>query len=265
MGRSREPVKKETCSPEFLFNRRSNGFYNVETGGRVTQKRACNAPLAYPVPRTLGIPIYYANLSTGPNSWDQPSIETKIDEAKAFFERYCITLQIDTVPVNQREVVDFDQRFRANNPNPGAAANIAKGACDALWGRKGKPQEVIFVLFVGDFGQIKYGDRIDDISGCFSKVKCALIESVPDKESDNIVTHELIHALGQVQGADLAWSIPGGDQKENTWNHGSCLDEDMGNIPRGNPGVSVDLAATRLLDYAAWVQFYKYSKTIKDF
>jgi hypothetical protein len=271
MGRSprrnepRKQPEQETCSPEFLFNRRSNAFYNIETGGRVKKKRACDKPLAYRVPRTLSIPIYWANLSTGANSWDKATITRKIDEAKAFFDRYCITLQIDEVLVNNREVVDFDQRFRVNAPGPDDAASIVEGACDALWQRKGKPQELIIVLFVGNFGQIRYGDRVDDISGCFARFKCALIESVPDKQSQNILTHELIHALGQVQGADLAWAIPGGDQKENTWNHGSCPDEDMGNIPRMNPANPVNLAATRLLDYAAWVQFYKYSKTIKDF
>jgi hypothetical protein len=272
MGRSprrneprKQPEEQETCSPEFLFNRRKDAFYNIETGGRVTKQRACDKPLALSVPRTLSIPIYWANLSTGANSWDKPSITAKVDEAKTFFERYCITLQIEEVPVNNREVVDFDQRFRLNNPGPDDAARIVRDACEALRVRKGSPDAVVFVLFVGNFGQIRYGDRVDDISGCFARFKCALIESVPDKQSPNILTHELIHALGQEQGAKLAWSIPGADQKENTWNHGSCIDHDMGNVPRTNPANPVNLAATRLLDFAAWVQFYKYSKTIKDF
>ena len=271
MGRSprrnepRKEPEQETCSPEFLFNRRKSAFYNIETNGRVTAQRACDEPLAFPVPRTLSIPIYWANLSTGADGWDKPSITGKIDEAKTFFERYCITLQIDEVPVSRRQVVDFDQRFRLNNPDRDTAARIARDTCEKLRARKGGPDEVIFVLFVGNFGEIRYGDRVDDVSGCFARFKCALIESVPDKQSTNILTHELIHALGQEQGAKLAWSIPAGDNKENTWNHGSCPANDMGNVPRGNPANPVTIENTRLLDYAAWVQFYKVAQTIKDF
>lgn len=261
----RAPEEQETCSPEFLFNRRKDAFYNIETGGRVTRQRACDEPLALSVPRTVSIPIYWANLSTGADGWDGPSIATKVAEARAFFARYCITLQIDEVPVSRRQVVDFDQRFRVNAPGPDVAARIVRDECAKLRARKGSPDEFIFVLFVGNFGNIRYGQRVDDVSGCFERLKCALIESVPDKQSPNILTHELIHALGQQQGGGLAWSIPDAENEENTWNHGSCPVNDMGNVPRNVPANPVTLEDTRLLDYAAWVQFYKVAKTIKDF
>ncbi len=251
------------CEPDFLFNRRNGAFYRRYTNNLVAQQLPCAQSRKVPVPSRTSIPVLWANLAPGAANWDAASVKKRLDEAKAFFARYCIGLDLKPIAFRPAEVAAFARSFRRDLANADRLAALMSKATLIMRRRARNPKAFVALVFVGDFKRIRFDRRIDDVSGCFARFKCAVIQSVPDKRSTNIVTHELIHALGNIQGLGIKWAVPATPDIENTWNHGRCLREDMGNVPRMNPRNPVNLASSRLLDFAAYAQFTALSKTVR--
>ncbi|SES94262.1 hypothetical protein SAMN05216326_10775 [Nitrosomonas marina] len=259
-------VPSGNCSQKFLNKRR----------GKVN----CNTQVVINIPNTKSIPIYWVLLGS---NWTIDKCNEKLNEAKDWFEKYCIELDLRKLDVDktiaeikrkharqkaiqalksQKDIIASLDGPRKNpewRPYHDAVVTIYK----RMWRHLKKTG--IYVFFVDEYKAIKSYDRIVKASANMGKLPVILISS-KDMNAENVATHELIHAFGKTwykhEGGEEYKDLSGEDYKgmpltspwkthrDLTWEHGDC-DNDMGNwLGGGNP-------YEYFLDWSAYKEFVK--------
>lgn len=185
-----EPPK--TCDAEFVSERRNRDWYRNNGFG---EKLRCPQTRKIMIPGTKSIPIYWAIAGT---QWTDAEVREKLEKAQAWFLRYCISLRIKQVPLQQ----DASSRFsvdlaRANTEGEAKYTAKVREIYKQLWenGMK-RRRRFLLLLFVDSFNKVAFDTAKVDTSGNFAKIPVILITSA-DKTSAHIVTHELVHGLGK--------------------------------------------------------------------
>jgi len=253
------------CQGNFLAHRQDDRFYNARSNRQIPRKRACADPIVLPVPERISIPIYWARVG---GQWSDPkSIPRKLQETSSWFERYCIRLNFQEIPLRAVEAQTIARSLsQADAVSPDKHREEVGGIYPQLWRRAGRPRDLLLILFVDSFRNVRYGERVDRVAGNFDKMPVILIPGDPDARSSHIVTHELIHGLGKLRSDDSTppgTRVPGsGEDRINTWDEGGCT-TDMGNAGRSEPAAPLIKPDDHLLDWASYYQFLNRANTIK--
>lgn len=262
-----EPPK--TCDTEFVSDRRSRDWYRNNGFG---EKLKCPETRTKTIPGTKSLPIYCAIAGA---QWTEAEVREKFEKARVWFSRYCISLRIKEVPLQQDESGQFSTALaRTNAQGQAQYESQVRKIYEHLWNnRMGRPRGFLLLLFVDPFNKVAY-DRVEvDTSGNFADIPVILITSA-DKASSHIVTHELVHGLGKgiIRGSpprSIRWvdapntsapeSVANGN---NTWLEGGCREE-MGNAVRRSSSVPLMKSDTAPMDWASYIQYLKLSKSIR--
>ena len=240
------------CEAPFVTNRQENDWYE-EKG--FSPLAPCNDPKKRRLGNSISIPIYYVVLS---NNW--PNAREKMEEARTWFARYCVNLQIFPVSIKNRIKQNLIRELARKNSHPN---NIRRGrfkiytreiekTYSYIWTRHlGQPRKFLLIIFVDHFNGVRYTTRGPSrVAGNFAKWPIILIPDDPDVASTNIVSHELIHGLGKkFLGGTPAKTSPYGDRK-NCWDEGNCTTE-MGNSSRGDNRVPLQKSNDSPMDFAS--------------
>lgn len=250
------PVGK-TCDADFVSDRRNRKWYparKVDKKISFGQKLACPNAKTLTVNEKISVPIYYANAS---NAWNAGQIQGKVNEAVNWFNKYCITLSIYDVKLKAAESAQLAGQL-AKVRNQKYHDEVVK-IFNGMRRRLGNPQKFFLVLFVDPYvirdklqGVVLTGPI--SVAMNFWRKPVILIPSNPEINSTNILTHELIHALGKPFGGGASTVGYRNPNKNNTWGEGGCAN-DMGNSGRGNALVPLRLPNTHLMDWASYWQF----------
>lgn len=183
-----EPPK--TCDAEFVSDRRNRDWYRNNGFG---EKLPCSETRKITIRGTKSIPIYWA---VAGGQWTEAEVREKLDKARTWFARYCISLPIKEVPLPPDEtgrlstilaMADAESRAKYD-------ATVRKAYHD-LWNKRMKrPKLFLLLFFVDPFKEVVYNKRPVDVSGNFADIPVILITRA-DKTSAHIVTHELIHGV----------------------------------------------------------------------
>jgi len=263
-GKAPDEQRRPTCEPRFLFHRQSDRFYRRTTQQRINSVRACDDPASLEVPQRVSIPIYWAVVGT---QWTEATAGEKVVEAATWFERYCVFLTRNLINLRPHEAAALQTTIRtADTGDPDVFAREAREVYEALWGRIGRPRDLLVILFLDSFQAVRYGDRVDRVAGNFESFPLILIPGDPDIRSRHIVTHELIHGLGK-QRTDSAMppstQVPGsGEDRINTWDEAGCT-SDMGNAERTDPSSPLIKGDDDMLDWASYYQFVERAGTVR--
>ena len=264
--------KQEKCKPKWLHHLEKSGFYNTKTGGKIKTQADCNANSEYEVGHTISVPIYWGIVG---NQWTTAQAQQKIEEAKTYYANYCINLQFYEISFIAGEQKLIGDKFLAEDAKkvdrkgevPGI--HYVGNVYGALWKRVGSPRQLLMVLFTGDYKNMRFDghkSRITSVSANFSGWPLMLIPHL-DKDSNNILTHELTHALGKkiVNKKGLPKTKLDPKSKKLAWEENPCNKTAIANFPRTDPTKPYNLPGypNRLLDFAEYWNF-KRTKNIKD-
>ena len=248
-----EVIEGETCREEFFTSRQLQKWYRSHSW--TGPLASCSNARPKNLQESVSIPIYYVVLS---NNWTNDLASSKMEEAKSWFEKYCVKLQ--TIPVIIpgrtkrrliRELARKNQGWKKYTPEVGKTYKH-------LWDNyMQKPKRFLLILFVDRFTSVKYNGRVNRVAGNFSKVPVILIPHDPDIQSTHIVTHELIHGLGKkFKGGNPVKTDPFVTSQKNTWDEGACQNE-MGNSNRANVAAPLRKTDDDLIDYASYWEMAK--------
>lgn len=233
------------CVAPFVTSRQERDWY-VRRG--FSPIATCDEPKNKRLGNSVSIPIYYVAIS---NNW--PNAREKMEEARTWFARYCINLQIHPVIIKNRIKRNMIAKLAIANNHSGQRYTRRVGKTYGyIWKRHlGGPKKFLLVLFVDHFASVRYSRRGPaKVAANFDNWPVILIPDNPDVGSTNIVTHELIHGLGKkFRGGSPALTNPYGDRK-NCWDEGHCEDE-MGNSQRGDNREILEKANDSPMDFAS--------------
>lgn len=261
-GSNAAPTGTKVCSPPFVAKRRSDSWY---TSHDFRAPAGCTL-VNDSVNETVSIPIYWVVASTAASNWTDAEAQTLMDNAKTWFGRYCITLELNKVVLKQGESQQLGKKLDdANAKSQDDYEKTVNGAYELLWDKRmWKPRTFLLVMFVDPYSAVKFDNVVVNVSGNFLRIPVILI-TASDKTSDQIATHELVHGLGKGIGS----SAPPGTTAyvddsgniNNSWTEGGCADE-MGNANRTSPTVPMVKAADAPMDWASYYEYWKLAKNI---
>lgn len=275
------PRQEPVCTPQFTPARLklypNNWYHNnrvIKKKGKEFAKipkntkiiKECQAFTANIMLNTKTRPVFWDIIG---NKWTADAAQVKITEAVEWFSKYCITVDARQIKMLkpqkqvkkfQQSLPDFDKTLkRFEKIRKKSVAPNAKQAAFAILFIDAIPAPG--VQYRGNSKDTDRGGRFT-IAGNFGEIPLILIPHATDADSKNIVTHELIHALGKKFASTSKTINPEtyktGKNSENyeaNAGHGKCSGNDMGNSSRTRLRPVFNNADNRLLDYASYAYF----------
>ena len=262
-----EPAPKESCSPDFLANRRgkteARALYTKMSQLFKTpiSQLSCDKDKKIAVDDTRSVPVFWTVIG---NEWKKSDAVDKMNAAKAWFQKYCVDIDSRELSLSRKEFNAYSAGLkRANAQGKLTYTSTVDYAYTRLWKKKmkkargvkkGKTARFFLILFVDTFAEVNYGrqgGRVNNVAGNFAGLPLILIPSNENRRQ--IVSHELIHAFGKNQAGFGTFDT--GKRKisrpitsthsvsiKNCWNEGSCA-RDMGNAVALNESDLMDIAS----------------------
>jgi hypothetical protein len=262
------PEAPKSCIGHFLSERRTEA--NWYPDHNFPQKLGCTQK-DHEVVATKSIPIYWGIIA---NNWTTATAKAKVEAAKTWFNRYCVTL--DDKFVDLTKSMKYNTFVKElNDANAAGRDDYAKVILKdyaAVWDYAGAPKgRFLMVLFVDAYDEVEFTtNRWSSVSANYAYYPLILI-TAKDKAKEHILTHELTHGLGKqlkpsvASSASTKVTAPAGSEpyydgvanSKSAWDEAPCA-EDM-----GNPG---DLSAAKNdapVDWASYWEYTKVAKTLK--